>query len=146
MAGYRESRTWGRVPSTGLSVGLAVFAVLRDRGIQAFPVVAMPSAAAGGVQLPYVVYSLSGMSTRADKAMPGPRSVSVVLACYGADYDAALEQAEVVNGLMHGVTDSSVWPAVYSGLEVRGIQLEDASDGYDGDAYYVSLTYKILTN
>lgn len=146
MAGYRESGTWGSVPSTGLSVGLAVYAILSDRGIQAYPVVAMPSAAMGGIQLPYVVYTLTGVSTRADKAAPGPRSVTVVLTCYGGNYNAALELAELVNGLMAEADDPTKHPMAYSGLEVRGMQLEDASDGYDGDAYYISLTYRILTN
>ena len=36
--------------------------------------------------------------------------------------------------------------AEFEGMTIRGIQLENASDGYDGDAYYFALTYRILTN
>jgi hypothetical protein len=102
----------------------------------------MPSANGVQLQLPYVVYSLAGVTTRADKTLPGPRSVTVVLTCYGSGYDEALEVAEVANHMLSQRFED----AEFEGMVVRGIQLENASDGYDGDAYYFALTYRILTN
>ncbi len=141
MAGYKTDRSVP-FPRTGLSVGIAIYSFLLDRGLPAYPVVAMPSANGVQLQLPYVVYSLAGVTTRADKTLPGPRSVTVVLTCYGSGYDEALEVAEVANDMLSQRFED----AEFEGMVIRGIQLENASDGYDGDAYYFALTYRILTN
>lgn len=141
MAGYKTDRSVP-FPRTGLSVGIAIYNFLLDRALPAYPVVAMPSANGAQLQLPYVVYSLAGVTTRADKTLPGPCSVTVVLTCYGSGYDEALEVAEVANDMLSQRFED----AEFEGMVIRGIQLENASDGYDGDAYYFALTYRILTN
>ncbi len=140
MAGFEDRSV--SFPRTGLSIGLAIYNFMLDRALPAYPVVAMASANGAAPQLPYVVYSLAGVTTRADKTLPGPRSVSVVLTCYGSGYDEALEVAEVANNMLSQRFED----AEFEGLTIRGIQLENASDGYDGDAYYFALTYRILTN
>lgn len=120
---------------TGLSIGIAIRQIMSALGVPVFPVVSMED-----VSLPYVVYYRGSMQDTGVKGFGGSRTYTVRLLCFASTYDGSLEIAEAADALMADAAGE------YDGVVVRGVMPSDASEGYNGNAYYQELTYRILTN
>lgn len=120
---------------TGLSLGIAIRRILSSVGVPVFPVVSMAE-----VTLPYIVYCRQSMEDNDVKGFRGSRKYVVSLLCFSETYDGSLELAEAADAAMSAAAGE------YDGIVLRGIVPADASEGYNGDAYYQELKYRILTN
>lgn len=120
---------------TGLSLGIALRRILSSVGVPVFPVVSMAE-----VTLPYIVYCRTSMEDTEVKGFRGSRRYGVSLLCFAQTYDGSLELAEAADAAMSAAAGD------YDGIAVRGIVPSDAVEGYNGDAYYQELKYRILTN
>ncbi|MGM9687521.1 MAG: DUF3168 domain-containing protein [Alloprevotella sp.] len=122
---------------SSLSAGLVVRGLLcSDAGVRGiarkvFPVVV------GEARLPYVAYRRVGLEQDAVKGSAGSDAVRVEVLCFAESYEGSLELAEAVRRVLDGAR------GVRDGLVMRSCVLVDAEEGYEGDAFVQSLTFRI---
>ncbi len=123
---------------TSLSAGFALYEILTssaevrailgaDVKVKVFPVVIDEAT------LPYVVYRRKRMTTTAVKSPdPNDRALFEFICC-----TESMEETVALAEAVRGALEDFSGPA--SGLHIRGTELVDAEDGWEGDAYMMRL-------
>lgn len=97
-----------------------------------FPVMIQTSA-----ELPYIVYSRTGLNARSVKEHRSSDEVEVEVACYTGRYDEGIRLAEAVRAAIDGCQ------AEYGDLFMSKCILTSASEGYSADAFVQYLVFNI---
>ncbi len=131
---------------TSLSSGLLINELLsNDEGVmgvanQVFPIVSEP-----GAKLPYICYRRGSNEDRAVKTLAGADTAVIEVLCYADNYAHSVRMAEAVRKAMDGVSYRYEDDGGQS-LVARSIQMTDAEEGWNDDAYMQSLVFTVKIN
>lgn len=131
---------------TSLSSGLLINELLsNDEGVmgvtnQVFPIVSEP-----GAKLPYICYRRGSNEDRAVKTLAGADTAVIEVLCYADNYAHSVQMAEAVRKAMDGVSYRYEDDGGQS-LVARSIQMTDAEEGWNDDAYMQSLVFTVKIN
>lgn len=131
---------------TSLSSGLLINELLsNDEGVmgvtnQVFPIVSEP-----GAKLPYICYRRGSNEDRAVKTLAGADTAVIEVLCYADNYAHSVRMAEAVRKAMDGVSYRYEDEGGQS-LVARSIQMTDAEEGWNDDAYMQSLVFTVKIN
>lgn len=88
--------------------------------------------------LPYILYRRAALEHNSTKAgMPGADTVTMEVVCYTAKYAESVELAEAVRSAL----DYS--QRERDGLVMRGCVLDDSEEGYEDDAFFQRLIFRV---
>lgn len=122
---------------TSLSIGLLLYDVLsKNEGLSGIPI--YPVLSPGEETLPYIIYRRTSTSDSAVKSNVR-ETVSFEVDCYADKYESAVNLAEKARAAF------SIGNFVYNDgeetLHAEMIQLIDASEDYNSEAYFITLRF-----
>lgn len=131
---------------TSLSAGLLIYDLLStDEGVMAIATKVFPVISEAGAKLPYICYRRGSNDDRAVKTLSGADTATIEVLCYSADYAESVQMAEAVRKAADGVQYRYDAPGGES-LVARSIQMTDAEEGWQDDAYIQSLIFTVKIN
>ncbi len=132
---------------TSLSVGLLIKDLLStDEGVMAVANKVFPVISEAGAKLPYICYRRGANDDRGVKNLSGADTTTVEVLCYAATYEQSILMAEAVRKAADGVQYRYDDAESGQSLVARSIQMTDAEEGWQDDAYIQSLIFTVKVN
>lgn len=122
--------------TSGLSAGLAIYRLLSESGLNVTRV--YPVATDEAVK-PYVVYRRVSMQPAVVKDGYAADTVGIEMLVVSATYSQGVTLAERVREAL----DGRQWYDAESGVRLRAINLENAEEVWQDDAFIQSLTFRV---
>lgn len=131
---------------TSLSAGLLIYDLLStDEGVMEVANKVFPIVSEEGARLPYICYRRGSNEDRAVKTLAGADTAVIEILCYADNYAHSVKMAEAVRKAADGVQYRYDAPDGQS-LVARSIQMTDAEEGWQDDAYMQSLVFTVKIN
>ena len=132
---------------TSLSAGLLIYDLLSsDEGVMEVANKVFPIVSEEGAKLPYICYRRGSNEDRAVKTLAGADTATIEILCYADNYAHSVKMAEAVrkaaDGMQYRYDDAESGQT----LVARSIQMTDAEEGWQDDAYMQSLVFTVKIN
>lgn len=125
---------------TILSAGLVIRrALLEDEHVRAITEDVFPVVTNEGARMPYIVYQRDGLDQDANKGRGRCDRATISVECYTEGYGESVALAEAVRNALDGLQMEDE----ENGLSLRSCVLDDASEGWVGEAIVQRLTFTV---